>query len=220
MEVLLGSPCYLQIFLSKEVSQVAVKLNLSSQYFLSSIIEHNRVSRPPTSSETHALDRLCEQFAYVAQDPNIEDLSVSPELSPKDTLYLISSGCPEIIKMTLILLCYQKELSVNDTDKFSILLGVLEHYPDIFPILLRYEGFQYQDDVSSKLSKFRIKYHWRQRPKRQARIRGYRDHGTAQDIESVARAQCLESYYLEQFRAQLRRDEGIEKMLEDYRRNL
>lgn len=180
---------------------------------LGTSIQSSQVTRDPTSNERIQVSRIMRALERPESDSNIEDYFLQGDLSPKAIFYLLSSGCPQVIELTLLLLAIQGGGNINPEHEYSLLLGILHLEPRLFPILLEYKGWKYQNDVSDVLRDIRIKYRWKRRPRAKERIRGYRDHGTLPDEQHRLRQACLSKYYVEQFEQLSRTDREVHDTL-------
>lgn len=186
--------------LSEEVNHM-IKFYLNPIELRSSI-EDNGATRPPTSGERQQITRLMKEIERGYDDPNIDDFYVSPEMSHRDFLLLLSSGCPQVIEMALLLQALQGDWKIYPDQEASLLIGILAIEPRLFPLLLQSKGWRWQDDTQNTLKVIGIRYHWIRRPRKKTRKRGYQDHGSLSDSQQKLRNLSLSSYYIEQFEMQ------------------
>lgn len=177
-------------------------------------IEDNGVTRPPTGGERSEITRLMKAIERGYNDPNVDCLYVSPEMSHHDFLILLSSACPQVVELALLLQALQGEWHIYPDQEASLLLGILALEPRMFHLLLQAKGWRYQDDTQNTLRTLSIRYRWRRRPRRRTRKRGYQDHGSLRSDQQRLRDQCLSRYYIEQFEQQRRTDKETMDTLE------
>lgn len=188
------------------------KLYLDPVVLRSTIVD-NGVTRPPTSGEKQEITRLMKALER-GSDPNIEHLFVNPEMSHRDFLLLLSSGCPQVIELALILQAMQDGWRIYPDQEASLLIGILAHEPRLFHLLLQSKGWRYQDNTVNTLRSIGIRYRWKRRPRRRTRKRGYQDHGSLRDDQQKLRNLCLSSYFDEQFEILRRTDKETRDTLE------
>jgi hypothetical protein len=130
-----------------------------------------------TIGERRQINRILKNIAKAGSDPNIDDLSVSP-LSQRQIMMILSSGCIELIDFLGIYLAYEgRGFSLNEEDQYSIILYLLSTSPEYFQVALQEFGLTRQADLSNTLETLRVRHHYRRRPKKTQRHRGYTDQG-------------------------------------------
>lgn len=170
--------------------------------------------RSPTSRERNEIRRIINVWSAAGSDPNVSEITLKNFISERDVILLLSSCCPEIIELTFQILTLQRDFSVNPESETSLLLGVIWFYPNAFRVLISERGWRYRDDVSETLQKIRIRKHYKRHPKKQQRIRGYRDKGNLPDSQRVLRQKCLSDYYAEEVYRALRYEKELRDTLE------
>jgi hypothetical protein len=169
--------------------------------------------RTATGAERQQILRIWNDLSKSVRDPNIGNVTLEPEMSVSDIIYLLSSACPEVIEFTLQILSYQGEHEVHLNDDLTLYFSVLDSHPRFLHAVLYRLGWRFQPDVSNKLQKVRFKYHWLRRPRKRERIRGYRDHGNLANVQDVFRRSCLTDYYLEKAKSEIEQRADLQKVL-------
>lgn len=190
-----------------------IKLTLNP-IVLKSAIADSGATRTPTGGERQQITRIMRAMERATTDQNIQDYFVNPEMSSSDFLMLISSGCPEVIELALLLNALQGDWRIYPDQKTSIAIGILAIEPRIFPQLLQSFGWRFQDNTENILKTITIRYRWKRRPRRSTRKRGYQDHGSLSNEQHKLREMCLSTYYIEQFEQLRRTDKETQDLLE------
>jgi len=155
--------------------------------------------RSLNARESLEINRILKFLEKEGSDPNVLDVRLKNDLSQREILMFLSSGCPELINFLGILLAYSNtSFSLNISDRYSIILFVIQRCPQVLPVALKEFGLTVQDDLSDILKNVRIRVIYKRRPKRSQRHRGYRDKGSLPSRQS-------------QFRRQLSFDEAAEE---------
>jgi len=188
-----------------------LKFQLGVDFLQKSLLLND--SRKATGGEIQQMRRILSELTRATSDPNIGNVTLEPELSVSDTIYLLSSACSEIIEFTLQILSYQGEHQVHLNDNLTLYFSVLDSHPRFLDAVLYRLGWRLQPDVSGKLSKIRFKYHWLRRPRKQERIRGYRDHGSRASEQDLLRRSCLTDFYLEEAKSEVEQRLDLQKEL-------
>jgi hypothetical protein len=144
--------------------------------------------RQPKAREQIEINRILSFLAKETSDPNVQEVKLKNDLTQREILMFLSSGCPELINFLGILLAYSTErISLNTGDRYSLLLFVINRCPQVLPTALREFGLSVQEDLSDILRNIRIRVIYKKRPKRSQRHRGYRDKGSMPTQQQVFR---------------------------------
>ena len=142
------------------------------------------------SSESREINRILTYLAKTTTDPNVQDVKLKNDLSQREILIFLSSGCPELINFLGILLAYSGYgISLNTNDRYSTILFVIQRCPQVLPTALREFGLTVQEDLTDILRNVRIRVIYTKRPKRTQRHRGYRDKGNLPTEQAIFRRQ-------------------------------
>lgn len=144
--------------------------------------------RSTTTRERVEINRILKFLEKAGSDPNVQDVQLKNDLTSQEILYFLSSGCPELVNFLGILLAYSNStFSLNSEDRYSIILHLVDRYPQVFPVAMREFGLTIREDVSDVLQNIRVRVIYKRRPKRSQRHRGYRDKGNLPDQQSQLR---------------------------------
>lgn len=167
------------------------------------------------NSESREINRIFAYLEKETSDPNVSDVRLKSELSQREILMFLSSGCPELINFLGILLAYSNTaISLNSNDKYSIILHIIQRCPQVLPVALREFGLSVQEDLSDILRNIRIRVIYKQRPKRTQRHRGYRDKGSLPSEQAIFRRQLSFDEAAEEAEYLIQRDRELKNTLD------
>lgn len=167
------------------------------------------------NSESREINRILTYLAKEGTDPNVQDVYLKSDLTQRDILMFLSSGCPELINFLGILLAYSnKGISLNSNDRYSIILFVIQRCPQVLPSALREFGLTLQEDLSDILRNVRIRIVYKKRPKRFQRHRGYRDKGSLPTEQAIFRRQLSFDEAAEEAEFLIQRDRELKNTLD------
>lgn len=171
--------------------------------------------RQPTNSEKREINRILKFLEKEGSDPNVQDVRLKDDLTSQEILYFLSSGSPEIINFLGILLAYSKSTySLNTEDKYSIILFLIQRYPQSFPVAMREFGLTIREDISDVLKNIRVRVIYKRRPKRSQRHRGYRDKGSLPSQQSKFRRITSFDEAAEEAKYLIQRDRELSETLD------
>jgi len=122
-----------------------LKFQLGVDFLQKSLLLND--SRKATGGEIQQMRRILSELTRATSDPNIGNVTLEPELSVSDTIYLLSSACSEIIEFTLQILSYQGEHQVHLNDNLTLYFSVLDSHPRFLDAVLYRLGWRLQPDV-------------------------------------------------------------------------
>lgn len=167
------------------------------------------------NSESREINRILTYLAKETNDPNVSDVKLKNDLSPREILMFLSSGCPELINFLGILLAYSGYgISLNTNDRYSIILFVIQRSPEVLPTALREFGLTVQEDLTDILRNVRIRVIYTKRPKRTQRHRGYRDKGSLPTGQAIFRRQLSFDEAAEEAGYLIQRDRELKNTLD------
>jgi hypothetical protein len=171
--------------------------------------------RSLNSRESLEINRILKFLEKEGSDPNVQDITLKNDLSQREILMFLSSGCPELINFLGILLAYSNSsFSLNTSDRYSIILFVIQRCPQVFPKALQEFGLTVQDDLSDILKNVRVRVIYKRRPKRTQRHRGYRDKGSLPSEQSQFRRQLSFDEAAEEAEYLIQRDRELKNTLD------
>jgi hypothetical protein len=184
-----------------------VKIRLETKTFVSLAAASSEGYRHPTNSEKIEINRILTYLGKVGTDPNVLDVVLKNDLTQREILMFLSTGSPEIINFLGILLAYSNEtVSLNAEDRYSIILFLIQRYPEVLKTALTEFGLTIYEDISDILRNIRIRVIYKKRPKRTQRIRGYRDKGNLPSQQAIYRRQLNFDEAAEEAKYLLRHD--------------
>lgn len=171
--------------------------------------------RQPTFREKVEINRILHWLGKESSDPNVQDVRLKDELTSQEILYFLSTGSPEIINFLGILLAYSNSTySLNSEDKYSIILHLLNRYPEVFPTAMKEFGLTIREDISDTLSNIRVRVVYKKRPKRFQRHRGYRDKGNLPNQQAKYRRKLTFDEAAEEAKYLIQRDRELSDTLD------
>jgi len=171
--------------------------------------------RSLNTREKLEINRILKFLEKEGSDPNVQDVALKNDLSQREILMFLSSGCPELINFLGILLAYSNSsFSLNAQDRYSIILFVIQRCPQVLPKALQEFGLTVQDDLSDILKNVRIRVIYKRRPKRTQRHRGYRDKGSLPSEQSQFRRQLCFDEAAEEAEFLIQRDRELRNTLD------
>jgi hypothetical protein len=167
------------------------------------------------NSESKEINRILTYLQKEGTDPNVQDVKLKNDLTQREILMFLSSGCPELINFLGILLAYSNfGITLNSNDRYSIILFVIQRCPQALPTVLREFGLSVQEDLSDILRNVRIRVIYKTRPKRTQRHRGYRDKGSLLSEQASFRRQLSFDEAAEEAEYLIQRDRELKNTLD------
>lgn len=171
--------------------------------------------RQPTNFEKKEINRILSFLSKEGSDPNVQEVELKDDLTPQEVLYFLSSGSPEIINFLGILLAYSNSShTLNTEDRYSIILHLLDRYPQCFPVAMREFGLTIREDISDVLKNIRVRVIYKKRPKRSQRHRGYRDKGSLPNQQQKFRRKLTFDEAAEEANYLIQRDRELSDTLD------
>lgn len=171
--------------------------------------------RQPTFREKLEINRILRWLGKEGNDPNVQEVRLKDELTSQEILYFLSTGSVEIINFLGILLAYSNSTySLNTNDRYSIILHLINRYPDVFPTAMKEFGLTIREDISDTLSNIRVRVIYKKRPKRFQRHRGYRDQGNLPNQQAKYRRRLNFDEAAEEARYLIERDRELSDTLD------
>lgn len=167
------------------------------------------------ATESREINRILTYLAKETSDPNVTDVRLKNDLTQREILMFLSSGCPELINFLGILLAYSDfRISLNDNDRYSLILFLIQRRPQVLPIALKEFGLSIQEDLSDILRNVRIRVFYSKRPKRSQWHRGYNDKGNLPTEQAIFRRILNFDEAAEEAEFLIRRDRELKNTLD------